>query len=146
MMDASEYRIWQRVQEGPRQEALGEALYRMALNSLRAMADYRRLYRRDRAQGGQSARLLEQWEGENLGCIRGLFFLTAGKPLRSGKQEPERHDPDGNLLYRRALEQLQEYTALSAQPHFGVVFGEMARRQSRICETLVRNLGECSGQ
>ena len=145
MMDASEYRIWQRVQEGPRQEALGETLYRMALHSRQAVEDYRRLCRRDRARGGQSARLLEQWEGENLGCIRGLFFLTAGKSLCPGRQEPERHDPDGNLLYRRALEQLQEYTALSAQPHFGVVFGEMARRQGRICETLVRNLGECSG-
>ena len=139
-MEMDEYRVWQRVLEEPRQEMPGEALYRLAALSVQALRDYGALGQ-NRAAIGK----LEGWERENLACIRGLFRLTAGKPLPEERMLPRgRRGADGGVLYRRALEQLQEYTALSAQPRHGVVFGEMARRQSRICAEIARMLGEIS--
>lgn len=143
-MALDEYRVWQRVLEEPRQEVPGEVLYRLAVLSAQALRDYGALGK-SRSGTVPGAGRLEDWERENLACIRGLFRLTAGKPLSEERILPRgRQGADGGLLYRRALEQLQEYTALSAQPRYGVVFGEMARRQTRTCAEIARILGESS--
>ena len=141
-MDASEYTVWQRVLEEPRQEALGAVLHRLAGQSRRAIRDYRVCFR----GRGNAGRELERWEGENLEALLGLFRLSVGRPMDTGAVEQDGRNPEGGFLFGRALEQLQEYTALSAQPRFGVVFGEMALRQRQICDRLTRLVGGAPGK
>lgn len=146
-MEIGEYKVWQRVLEEPGQEAIGEALHRMAQQSRRALLDYRALAEHRRAGTDNGARKLEQWERENLEVLLGLFRLSTGKTMGTeGKMCLAYQKPEYTFLYRRALEQLQEYTAMSAQPHYGVVFGEMAGRQRRICEGIARAVSTRTGR
>ena len=133
-----EAQIWNRVFAQPRQQAMGEQLYALARLSTQALKDYRALGNKSRRMA-----LAAEWEGENLECLRGMFLLETGReprilPETSGSCRGR----EGECLYRRAMEQMQTYTALSAQPGYGVAFGEMARRQAKICEGILGFLGE----
>ena len=132
--------IWQRVCSQPRQQAMGEQLYQLARLSSQALEDYRLLAARIRSE---RARQLVRWEGENLSALRGLFLLATGREMGpfSGTSG-DRRSREGALLYRRAVEQMQAYTALTAQPYYGISFGELARRQGKICDGLAGSLGK----
>ena len=133
-----ESQIWSRVFAQPRQQAMGEQLYALARISTQALKDYRALGEKSRRMG-----LTAGHEKENLDCLRGMFRLETGRELRPFPEDSGScRGRGGDCLYRRAMEQMQTYTALSSLPGYGVTFGEMARRQVKICEGILGFLGE----
>ena len=136
-----EMAIWKRVCAQSRTQALGEQLYQLARLSSMALEDYRLLAAQSRDRSGRVWQLV-RWEEENLSALRGMFLLDTGREMGPFPQAPGvRWGREADLLYRRAVEQMQAYTALSAQPYYGISFGEMARRQGKLCDGLVGWLG-----
>lgn len=145
-MESMEQRVWQRVFSQPEQEIGGLSLGELALQAQEAAAVYRRMLQEASGKRRELLKRLLEAECANLACLKGLHLLSGSDTRkllcaaagRAGEGRPE-------ACYRSAHCLLLEYTARSAQPQFGVVFQEMARRQAQSCGILAELLGSGRG-
>jgi len=140
-MEEMEQRVWQRVmaEKGTPEES---GLKVLAIASLEAAAAYRRLLRSTVEDHRELGKKLLAGEKETLACLKGLYHLQTGNPMKLPKTVPQQLDTRQLVrLYHNARRRLAEYTARSAEAEWGCVFLAMAKRQEQQCDWLAQLLG-----
>lgn len=134
--------IWQRV-FAPIQEPVREDLVNLLTQAARTMGMCRVIAGTVPTGARQQAGLLYQGARENVLCLEGICRLAGRK---AGKfctlpAETGRADRLLEICYHRCRQAMGDYTARSADPAFGAVFREMARREGENCWRIAWILG-----
>ena len=137
-----EQQVWQRVmarQEMPR----GDDLRTLLLAAMEQSGSFRRL---SEALSGKQRELVKQlYEAQQAGvaCLKGIAALSHQGEEALKLWSPAK-EPAAKLLekcYHRSRRCLVEYTARCADPEFGPVFQQLARREEQICAQIAQLLG-----
>ena len=139
-MNEMEQRVWQRVMQQPQAET--SPLKAIAVEVQEAVGEYRQLLKSRVESHRELGRRLLAAEQENLACLRGIHYLQTGEPMKLPMVNTIPVDLRRFVRrYHSARKLLTEFTARSAEPEWGCVFCEMARRQQMQCDRLCQLVG-----
>ena len=139
-VDDMEQRVWQRVMQ-PGQQTQTD-LKPLAMESQGAMAEYRQLLKSRVESIRELGRQLVKTEQENLANLRGLHYLQTGEPMKLPMVSALPADLKRMVRrYHSSRRIWLEYVSRSAEPEWGTVYGEMAKRQEQQCDRLCQLLG-----
>ena len=139
-VDDMEQRVWQRVMQQPQAEA--SPLKAIAVEVQAAMAEYRQLLKSRVESHRELGKRLLTAEQENLACLRGLHYLQTGEPMKLPMVSALPADLKRMVRrYHSSRRIWLEYVSRSAEPEWGTVYGEMAKRQEQQCDRLCQLLG-----
>ena len=135
-----EKRVWQRVMQQTQPE--NTALKSLAMESQEAMTEYRQLLKAKVESIREVGRQLLKAEQENMACLRGMHYLQTGEPMKLPMVSALPADLKRMVRrYHSGRRIWLEYVSRSAEPEWGTVFGEMAKRQEQQCDRLCQLVG-----
>lgn len=134
-----EAQVWQRVLAAPQARQTADLRQLLILSG-----DLAAVYRRLVQDNPGKERLKKLYEGElaDMACLRGMCALS-GETVKSQIPQPSQEKGMKALpqCFHRARRAAAEYTARIADPEFGVIFEELAKRQRERCVLILGILG-----
>ena len=142
MDNVREQQVWSRV-TAPISGGQSREELRILLLNAREQLELTEGLGKNGFRGRDLLRQIQQLAQANYSVLRGMLVFAGQEagtlPSRTPSAPMKQRLIRGYYLAKKAA---AEYTARSVDPEFGVVYQEMAAREIRICNLIVRLLGE----
>ena len=134
-------KIWQSAR--PTQAPATEGLQALALTAFTAAAVYGDLMPQLQTTQKEMASQLRQQQLKQVRCLKGIYRMAMGVPLKVAAATPATQTLEGALRrnYTRSMKALRAYESRSADSEFGAVFEVLAAYEREHCKKIIEWMG-----